>query len=135
MASIYREFEVAASAEFAWQAIREVGAVHERLAQGFVAETVLDGDVRTATFANGFVVQERIVAIDDEHKRLAYTAVNGRSSHHNAYFQVFSQGPELARIAWVTDLLPEEVKVQIEQMVEQGIKSIQHTLAAAFEKA
>lgn len=135
MASIYREFEVAASAEFAWQAIREVGAVHERLAQGFVAKTVLDGDVRTVTFANGFVVQERIVGIDYEHKRLAYTAVNGRSSHHNAYFQVFSQGRESARIAWVTDLLPEEVKVQIEQMVDLGIKAIQRTLGEAFKKA
>jgi len=132
MASIYRKFEVSASAEFAWQAIRDVGAVHERLAKGFVVQTTLDGDVRTVTFANGFVVQERIVAIDDEHKRLVYSAINGRASHHNAYFQVSSKTPDVAHITWVTDLLPEEMKAPIEQMVDQGIKSIQRTIGEAF---
>jgi len=125
---------VSASAEFAWQALRDVGAVHERLAQGFVVTAVLEADVRTVTFANGFVVQERIVAVDDEHKRLAYSAINGRASHHNAYFQVSSKSPELARIAWVTDLLPEQVKAPIEQMVDQGIESIQRTLGEAFQR-
>lgn len=134
MASIYREFEVAASADFAWEAICEVSAVHERLARGFVVKTVLDEGVRTVTFANGFVVQEQIIAVDNGHKRLVYSSINGRASHHNAYFQVFSKGSHAARIVWVTDLLPEEMKEPVEQMVEQGIKSIQQTLGEAFQR-
>jgi hypothetical protein len=132
VASIYREFEVRASAEFSWQAIRDVGAVHERLARGFVVQTELEAEVRTVTFANGFVVRERIVAVDDEHRRLAYAAVGGRASHHNAYYQVVPAGPDVARIVWVTDLLPEEMKAPIEQMIEEGIRSIQRTLDEAF---
>ena len=128
MASIYREFEVRASAESAWAAIRDVGAVHERLARGFVVQTVLEADVRTVTFANGFVVRERIVAIDDEHRRLAYASIGGRASHHNAYLQVFPAGSDRTRIVWVTDLLPDEMKAPIEQMVDSGIKSMQATL-------
>ena len=62
-----------------------------------------------------------------------YAAVGGRASHHNAYYQVFSAGPDVARIVWVTDLLPEEMKAPIEQMVEEGIRSIQHTLGEAFQ--
>lgn len=135
MASIYREFEVAASAEFAWQAIRDVGAVHERLARGFVAKTVLDAGVRTVTFANGFVVQEQILAVDDEHRRLAYASINGRASHHNASFQVFPAGPQSARIAWVTDLLPDDMRAPIGQMVDQGILAIRQTLGEAFRGA
>ena len=36
---------------------------HPLLAQGFVTNTLLSGDTRTVTFANGFVVREQIVTI------------------------------------------------------------------------
>ncbi len=135
MASIYREFEVAAPAGFVWEAIRDVGAIHERLARGFVVATALERGERTVTFANGYVVREQIISIDDEHRRLAYGAVGGRASHHNAYFQVFERSQETSRVAWVTDLLPEEMKGPIELTVEQGIKAIQRTLAQAYAGA
>jgi hypothetical protein len=132
MASIFREFVVSAPASFVWSAIRDFGAVHERLARGFVVNTVVDGNARTVTFANGFVVRELILAIDDEHRRLAYSAVGGRASHHNAYFRVFEQTPTTSRVMWVTDLLPEEIRGSIEQMVDLGIQSIQQTLATNY---
>jgi hypothetical protein len=135
MAAIFREFVVSASPGFVWSAIRDFGAVHERLARGFVVNTVVDGNARTVTFANGFVVRELILAIDDEHRRLAYSAVGGRTTHHNAYFQVFEHTPTTARLVWVTDLLPEEMRPAIEQMVDQGILAIQQTLAASFAAA
>jgi hypothetical protein len=128
MASIYREFEVEANAQSVWQVIADVGAVHERFAKEFVVNTVLEGDTRTVTFANGFVVKEQIVAIDHEHRRLAYHAVGGRASHHNASFQVFEISPQRSRILWITDLLPDEVRAMIEPMVDQGIDAIKATL-------
>lgn len=135
MASIYREFEVNAPAGYVWDAICDVGAVHERLAQGFVVNTVLEEDIRTVTFANGFVARERIISISDEHRRLAYSSIGGRASHHNACFQVFELPQEISRVVWVTDLLPEEMKAPIEQMVEHGVEAIQRTLAKAYAEA
>ncbi|MFL6550274.1 MAG: SRPBCC family protein [Povalibacter sp.] len=128
MASIYREFEINASAEAVWDVIRDVGAIHERFAKGFVVNTVLEGAMRTVTFANGFVVREEIVAIDHQHRRLAYRAVGGRATHHNASFQVFEISPTRSSIRWITDLLPDEVQSLIEPMVDQGVVAIRATL-------
>ncbi len=106
--------------------------VHTRLAQGFVIDTVLTDDVRTVTFANGLVVREQIVSISDEQRRLAYTVVGGRASHHNAYFQVFPASEGQSQVLWVTDLLPAEMLGPIEQMVELGSVAIQQTLERSF---
>lgn len=133
MATIYKEFFVNAPADFVWAAIKDVGAVHRRLAQGFVTNTVLAKDVRTVTFANGFVVREQIVAIDDEHMRLAYSSIGGRASHHNAYFQVFPDSAEQSRVLWVTDLLPDEIRDPITQMVESGSVAIQQTIGRSYK--
>jgi polyketide cyclase/dehydrase/lipid transport protein len=130
MASIYRQFELHAPAALVWDAIRDIGAVHERLAKGFVVNTVAEGNTRTVTFANGFVVQEEILAVDDINRRLAYRSVGGRASHHNAYFQVFDDSPKTARVIWVTDLLPEAMQAPIEQMMDQGIRAIQQTFGS-----
>jgi carbon monoxide dehydrogenase subunit G len=128
MASIYKEFLVNASPQFVWEAIKDAGAVHVRLAQGFVTDTVLQGDTRTVMFANGFVVQEQVVSINDEMRRFVYRAVGGRASHHNAFFQIFPASNGKSKVLWVTDLLPDEMLAPIEQMVELGSSAIQRTL-------
>jgi hypothetical protein len=52
MASICKEVLVDAPAGFIWDAIRDVGAIHTRLAQAFVLNTQLEGECRLVTFAN-----------------------------------------------------------------------------------
>ena len=135
MATIYREVELNASADFVWAAVRDVGEVHTRLAKGFVTHTVLAGAMRTVTFANGFTVREQIVTVDDEQKRLVYSSVGGKASHHNAYFQVFPCGEGKSRLLWVTDLLPDDVRPAIAQMVDLGMAAIQQTLERAYTEA
>jgi hypothetical protein len=132
MATIYKEFKVNATPEFVWEAIKDVGSIHTRLARGFVTNTVLVGDVRTVTFANGFVVKEKIISANDQQRRLAYTAIEGRASHHNAALQVFAESNGQSRVLWVTDLLPNEMCAPIEQMVELGGNAIVKTLESAF---
>ena len=135
MATIYREFQVNAPTDFVWAAYADIGAIHTRLARGFVTDTVLIGETRTVTFANGFVVDERIVAIDDEHCRLAYSATGGKATHHNASFQVFAEPDDKSRVLWITDLLPDDVRAQIAQMVDFGIVAMQRTLEQTFVDA
>jgi len=132
MATIYKEFLVNAAPQFVWEAIKDVGSVHKRLAQGFVTDTVLAGDIRTVTFANGFVVKERIVTVSDQERRLAYAAIEGRASHHNAYLQVFAAQDGQSRVLWVTDLLPNEMRGPIEQMVELGSTAMAQTLERSY---
>lgn len=130
MASIYKEILIQARPQDVWAAIRDVGAVHQRLAPGFVIDARLDGDARIVTFANGAVVRELLVDIDDQARRLAYAAVGGRTSHHNASMQVFAEGEDYSRLVWITDLLPNEVTAVIHELVEQGAATMKQTLEA-----
>jgi Polyketide cyclase / dehydrase and lipid transport/Cobalamin synthesis protein cobW C-terminal domain len=131
MASIRREIPVAVSAELAWDAVRDIGALPTRLVQGFVTDCRLEGDARIVTFANGMVAREQIVDLDETQRRLVWSAVGGRMSHHNASVQVFAEGPRRCRLVWITDLLPHELKPAIEAMIEQGAAAIQRTLESA----
>jgi Polyketide cyclase / dehydrase and lipid transport len=128
MASIRKEILVAASPERVWAALRDVGAVHTRLVQQMVVDTHLEGDSRLVTFANGEVVRERIVGIDDRTRRLAYAAVEWRTTHHNASFEVVPEGDGCSRLVWITDLLPDTLTELVDGLMEQGCVAIKRTL-------
>jgi len=128
MASIRKELIVDASADHVWAALRDIGQVHTRLAREFVIDTRLDGDSRLVTFANGEVVRERIVDIDDRARRLAYAAVDWRTTHHNASFQVTPDGDGRSRLTWITDLLPDSLADLVGGFVDQGCVAIKRTL-------
>ena len=130
MASIHKELEIKAPAEDVWDAVRDVGAVHTRLARQFVIDTQLDGDSRLVTFANGEVVRERIVTMDDHARRLVYAVVDWRTTHHNASFQVVP-GDTGCRLVWITDLLPDSLAALVNGFVEQGCVAIRQTLETA----
>jgi len=65
MASIRKEFDLAASPDTVWAAFKDIGAVHTRLARGFVTDCRMDGKDRIVTFVNGLVAREVIVDLDD----------------------------------------------------------------------
>jgi carbon monoxide dehydrogenase subunit G len=128
MTSIRKTIAINAPADVVWAAVRDVGAVHERLAPGFVVAAHLEGDARVVTFANGLIARERIVDIDDEQQRLAYASVGGRLTHHNASVQIFADEGDRSRLVWITDLLPDELAGPIREMVEQGAEVMKQTL-------
>ena len=128
MASIRREMSIDLSAERVWSAVRDIGAVHTRLASGFVRDTRIEDDCRVVTFANGEVVRERIVDIDDETRRLAYTIVGWRTTHHHASFQVVPDGDSRCRLVWITDLLPNSLAELVVGFVDHGCVAIKSTL-------
>src|SRR6266511_4350659 len=128
MASIHQEIVVNAPPEQVWDAVRDVGAVHTRLAQQFVVDTRLDGDSRLVSFANGAVVRERIVDIDDRRRRLAYAVVEWRATHHNASIQVFPDGDTRSRIVWTADLLPNDLAELVDGLMQHGCAAMARTL-------
>jgi hypothetical protein len=128
MASIHKEVVIDAPAEHIWDAVRDVGAIHTRLATGFVLDTRLEGDSRLVTFEGGTVVRERIVEVDDRARRLAYSVVEWRATHHNASIQVFPDGDGRSRIVWIADLLPDDLADLVAGLMERGGAAMKRTL-------
>jgi carbon monoxide dehydrogenase subunit G len=130
MTTIRREIPIAASPEAVWSVIQDIGAVHTRLAPGFVVDTKLeDGPARVVTFANGVVARELIVGVDKDARRLAYSVVGGQATHHNASFQVAADGARATKLIWITDVLPDSVAATFEAMIDQGSKVMQQALS------
>lgn len=132
MASIHKDIKVGTAPQDAWDALRDYGAVHERVAPGFVTDTRLDDDDRIVTFANGAVARERLVTVDDERRRLVYTVVDGPlgAAHHQASVEVLDvvEGSAGCRLVWTTDVLPDELAPVIDGMMEQGAAAITRAL-------
>jgi Polyketide cyclase / dehydrase and lipid transport len=128
MATIHREIEIERSKDLVWDAIRDVGAIHKRLVPGFVVDCKLEGDWRIVTFANGMIVRELIVSIDDKTCRHSWSARGEPLTHHNASVQVFSQGQDKCRIVWIADLMPNEAAEAIAEMIQQGLATMKQTL-------
>jgi carbon monoxide dehydrogenase subunit G len=128
MATIHEEVEVKRSKEFVWDAIRDVGAIHRRLVPGFVVDCKLEGDWRIVTFANGMVVRELIVDVDDKTCRHSWSARGQPLTHHNASVQVFSEGHNKCRVVWIADLMPNEVAEAIGEMIHQALQTMKQTL-------
>ena len=135
MASIRKEFRVAAAAEDVWEVLRDVYAVHTRLARGFVIDCRRDGDDRIVTFVNGLVARELIVDVDDAKRRLVYSARSERLAHHNASFQVFDDGLGGCTVVWTADLLPHAIAGAIGAMMEQGVAAMRTTLESEIVRA
>ena len=131
MASVHREIVVDRPVADVWDALADVGALHTRLVRGFVTDCRLEPGARVVTFANGLVARELIVSVDAERRRVAWSVVGGRLSHHNASAQAFAEGDGACRIVWIADFLPDEHAPAIAGMIENGLQAMQRTLAPA----
>jgi hypothetical protein len=102
MASIHREVLIESRPEAVWDAVRDVGAVHIRVAPGFLTGCRMEDAplARVVTFANGMEARELIVA----------------------------EGAAHTRVVWIADLLPNELAPAIAGMIEQGLAAMKKTL-------
>jgi hypothetical protein len=119
MASLHKDIFIAASPAEIWSAARDIGALHTRLVPGFVVDTKVEGDARIVTFGNGMVVREPILSVDDERRRLAWTAEGAGMTHYNAV------------LTWTSDLLPHSMAEQVGAMQDQGLAVMKRTLEAS----
>jgi len=129
MASIRKEIVIDTPPEKVWDAIRDVGALHERLVPGFVVGTRLEEGARVVTFGNGVVARELIVDLDDAARRLVWAVVGSpRLTHHNASVQVFADGEHRSRVVWIADVLPNEIAGYMAGLLDQGLGVMKKTL-------
>ena len=125
MASIHKDIPIDAQPADVWAALRDFGAVHTRLARGFVADARLDGDARIVTFANGTVAREQLVDCDEARRRLVYAIANERVSHYSASVQVVADGEARTRLIWIVDVLPHEIAPYIDAQMDQAALAMQ----------
>jgi hypothetical protein len=131
VASIYKDARIDVNPDEAWDALRDFGALHKRLAAGFATDTRLDGNDRIVTFSGGSVVRERLVSVDDDARRLVWSIVNGPYTHHNGSAQIFCDCDRRTWFVWVADVLPDELAPRTAEMMERGLAAIKETLEGA----
>ena len=129
MASIRLEMTLRADPWNVWDAVRDVGAIHTRLAPDFVTDVRMEGDARIVTFVNGMTAKELIVDVDDAARRLVWSVVEGRPTHHNGSIQIFPEGGG-CRLVWIADLLPNELAKPIGAMMQHGMDAMKRKLDA-----
>ncbi|MCL6699080.1 SRPBCC family protein [Sphingomonas sp. NSE70-1] len=128
MASLLHETIINVGADRAWSALRQVSLAH-RLFADVLIDGRLDGDIRTVTFANGMVVRERVIDINDERRRLAYSVISGTPmTHHNASMQLIPEGEARCRFVWIADFLPDEFAEQMLPLVQQGTDALKRNI-------
>ena len=122
MASIHKDISIEAHPDAVWAAVRDVGNAHVRLVPGVLVDAFLDGDSRVVTFANGAVIRELIVDLDDGARRFAYAVTDGplQATHHHATMQVVAEGHDGSRLVWTTDVVPDELAAPISALMDQG---------------
>jgi carbon monoxide dehydrogenase subunit G len=132
MASVRKQILIEAPPDEVWDALRDFGAVHERVVPGFVLDTRLEGNDRIVTFANGRVQREPLVDLDDQTRRLVYAAVDSAigATHYNAAVQVFAEPNGRARVEWLVDFLPHELRDALDEIMDRGAAVMRETLAA-----
>jgi hypothetical protein len=120
MATVRQEILTRAAPEIAWDAIRDIGALHTRLVPGFVVDTQLEPGARIVTFGNGMVIREPIVTLDDAARRLVWSAQGGVTTHYNASAQVLAEPDGMTKVVWIADFLPDEAAPAISAAMAQG---------------
>jgi hypothetical protein len=125
MASIYKDIPLDARPDDVWAAVRDFGAVHQRVAPGFVTDCKLDGDSRIVTFANGNIARELLVTMDEERRRLVYAVVSERVKQHSAAIQIFADSDSRGRMVWIADVLPNEIGPYIDGQMDLGALAMQ----------
>jgi len=128
MASVHREVFIARPVTAVWDALADVGALHTRLVRGFVVDCRLEPGARVVNFANGMVARELIVDVDAGARRVAWSVVGGKLTHHNASAQAFAEGESSCRVVWIADFLPNDDTARIAAMIEHGLAAMQRTL-------
>jgi carbon monoxide dehydrogenase subunit G len=126
--TIFRQFPVAAPADEAWRRLADVGAINQLMT--FLGEVTLDGDRRTCSLGELGVLDERILSVDAEQRRVAY-AIQASPlgfEHHSASMSVHTDTDGRTTITWITDYAPASLAPHVEPLIDQGVASITDTL-------
>lgn len=126
MASFRSEAIIDVSAPAAWARLSDLAQTHT-LFPGVLTACVLDGNIRTVTFADGTVVRERIVTVDSQAMRLAYGVLD-RFEHHASSMQIVPVNDCQCRFVWISDVLPDAAIDRVAGLMTKGTEAFKSAL-------
>lgn len=128
MATIHREFEISATPDKAWAALRDVGRINEFIT--FLGEVTVEGDRRTCALGDQGKLDELILSVDDERRRLAYAILESpfNFEYHSASMQIAANGGSGSRFIWTTDVKPDDVVPALSEAIDRAVESLKTTL-------
>lgn len=123
MAAIVKEISLPLSADVLWEKVASVGEIHQLMPM--ITECRLDGDQRFCTTADGAMLEERILSVDNDRRRVAYTITKAPFplEFHSASMQVSADGKG-SRLTWITDVKPDELAGQMDPLFDQAIQGV-----------
>lgn len=128
-ATVRRQTTVAADAAAVWDAIADFGAVHTRVAPGFLTALQLDGSDRLVTFGTGATAREAFISRDETLRRLVYAIPEGPFRSYSAAFEV-ADAPDGALVTWTIDLAPASYADYVGGMMDQALPIMRRMLEA-----
>jgi len=130
MATLFLTSQLPVSVDHAWHRVAAVDQVHDILP--LVTSCTVDGDQRACLLANGAQLKEEIISIDNDLKRIAYTVIDSPFGleYHAASMQIVADG-QGARIIWITDFKPDQLKDALTPMLEQMFAQMSERLSVA----
>ncbi|MBO2456874.1 SRPBCC family protein [Actinomadura violacea] len=136
MASVHKEIIIDADPAAVWAIISDFTDGPARMAPGFVTDSRLDEpDVRVVTFADGTVLRERLITLDDEPRRLVYSVIGGTTQpeHDNASMQVVPHGEGRSRFLWIHDVRPDDLTAAMGAGMDHGLNIFKQTVESSSE--
>ncbi len=127
MSSIHQEVLIDVPVARAWSVLRDIANAHVPFA-GVLVDSQLRGDRRTVKFANGMVVQELIVDVDEQRQRIAYSVQGAPFEHHHASMRLEAAGDGRCRFVWISDFTPAAVREIVAPLVDAGCQAIKRNL-------
>lgn len=127
MATIYRQFPVKASAARTWELLRDPAGILDFLP--LLESVKVEGDRRVCTTVDGAELEELILGIDDEHRRIAYTIQENPFGieQHNASMQVV-EDDDGVEILWITDVKPDPLAETLASVIDDQVKALSDDL-------
>ena len=123
MACICKELHVGMPPGKLWEPVKDAGHI-SRLFPNVIPASELGENSRSCTLADGSKLTERIVTVDDELRRLAYTITQSPMplTYHHASMQVFASG-DGSRFAWISDFLPDDAAAVFGEALEAATRT------------
>ncbi|WP_213308863.1 SRPBCC family protein [Paraburkholderia sacchari] len=128
MVSLYREVPLETDAAHAWETLRDSRNL-ARVFAGVLTDVRVEGDLRTVTFANGSVIEERIVAVDDARMRVAYAVRGPNFEQHAASMQIVAESGGRCHLVWISDFRPDDLRAMVEPLMDAGCAAAARNLA------
>jgi len=133
MATVCKTVEIDLAAAAVWDAVRDVGNLHRRLAPSLIADCRLNdaGSERVVTFADGTKLPETIISLDDAAMRFVWSARNPSLAHHNAAMAVSALSEGKSAVSWTADVLPDQAADFMAPFIAAGLAAMKAHLEDA----